>query len=369
MRKYRFGLLAALLSFALGYATTGLVGRVEHALKWRQSQRQIPAEVHSEASNSSVSTDENRSEPRSLSPYDIEIFINAHPQGNLAKLWQRLGIPRLNFAQGWQGDTTPSQFLASCAGCRAETFEYDLDDEPGSEVLLRIEDRPSESCRYLVFKSLGNLGTWKLIGHIDHDFGRYRMPQHLIVLSNGRSWLVVEEQGQSGTGVALYFDRLFLVEHGALKEVMRYTSEGHQSTFTNEPEREFSGRILNCDVRNGIANIEIEFAVTYLMEDVSNPSQDAALFTKRQKAFFIGQLSHKRLALDITRSDLSQNELAAVYDVDSLTNEGFLTYNLEELSRIATGTDTNRRDWLKRFLNVCKNSPEKRRLSALLESK
>jgi len=367
VRKYFIRFAVALLTFSIGAVVSEFSNRLHKLAQWSSSHEQI--EAHSRAESSSVAQMPQTLIPKTLSPYDIESFINAHPQANLAELWQRIGIRGLNFAQGWQGDTTLSQFLASCTNCSAETFGYDLDSEPGSEVLLRIEDRLSETCRYLVFKSLGRLGTWRLIGHIDHNFGRYMMPHHLILLSNGRSWLVITQQGQSGTGVALYFDRLFLVEHGALREVMRYTSKGHQSTFTSEPERDFSGRILNCEVRNGVARIEIEFAVTYLREDLSNPSLDAALFTKKQKALFVGKLGRKRFALDATRSDLSQNELEAVYDVDSLTNESFLKYNLEELSRIAKGTDTNRKEWLKRFLNVCKNSTEKRRLSVLLGSK
>ena len=194
------------------------------------------------------------------------------------------------------------------------------------------------------------------------------MPQHLIVISNGKPWLVIKEQGSSGSGVALYFDRLFLVDRSQLKEVLQYTSEGHQSTFTYEPEREFSGRILNCEFRNGIARIEIEFVVEYLRGDTSTSAQDVSLFTKRQKAVFIRQLNRGRFALDTAKSELSQNELDAVYNIDSLTNEAFLKYNFKELSQLATGPGKSTREWLKRFLDVCKSSEEKRRLRSLLAS-
>lgn len=329
---------------------------------------QIRGEVHAEAPSTLPSTSGGLDELQSLSPYDIESFVNAHPQAALAELWQRLGIHRLNLTEGWQTYADAAPFLANCNACSAQSFEYDLDDESGSEVLLRIEDRLPESCRYLIFKWRGRSGSWRLIGHVDHDFGKYSMPQHLVVLSNGKPWLVVKEQGGSGSGVALYFDRLFLVDCGVLKEVMQYTSEGHQATFTYEPEREFSGRILDCELRNGIARIEIEFVVTYVRGDLSKQEQDASLFTKRQKATFFRPLSHKTSRLDTTNSDLSQEELDAVYNVDSLTNEGFLKYNFKELSRLATGVDKNRREWLKRFLEVCKGSEEKSRLRALLAS-
>jgi hypothetical protein len=368
VNKYLARLLVTSAAFLVAFSTVTLRRSIEHVWRWKQSQVQIQGEVHAETPSASPSKSEGLDELRSLSPYDIEFFVNAHPQANLAELWQRLGIHRLNLAEGWQTYSRAAAFLANCNACSAESFEYDLDDESGSEVLLRIEDRFSESCRYLVFKWLGRSGSWRLIGHVDHDFGRYSMPQHLIVLSNGKAWLVIKGQGGSGSGVALYFDRLFLVDRGVLKEVMQYSSEGHQSTFTYEPEREFSGRILNCEFRDAIARIEIEFAVKYLRGDLSKPTQDASLFTKRQRAVFARHLSRKSFALDTTHSDLSQNELDAVYNIDSLTNEGFLKYNFKELSRLATGTDANRKEWLKQFLNVCKNSEEKRRLRTLLAS-
>lgn len=353
-------------AFLVAFGAVTLRRSIEYVWRWKHAQAQLQGQVHAEIPSRSPATSQELDELRSLSPYDIEFFVNAHPQANLAELWQRLGIQRPNLA--WHTDVTLSRFLAKCNACSAESFEYDLDDESGSEVLLRVEDRLAESCRYLIFKWLGQSGSWRLIGHVDHDFGRYRMPQHLIVISNGKPWLVIKGQGGSGSGVALYFDRLFLVDRGVLKEVLQYASDGHQSTFTYEPEREFSARILNCEFRNGIARIEIEFLVTYLRGDISKSAQDACLFTRRHKAVFIRQLSREGFALDTAKSDLSQNELDAVYNIDSLTNEGFLKYNFKELSQLATGADKNTREWLKRFLEVCKSSEEKRRLRSLLAS-
>ena len=362
--KYLLGLFVACAAFAVGFGAAGLVRRTENTLKWRQAQPQIRPEASPESSSFAPLVNENDLLPQTLSPYDIEHFINAHPQANLAKLWQRLGIHRLNFAKDWPSETKPDHFLVSCMGCQADSIEIDLDEEPGAEVLLRIQDVLSESCRYLVFKWKSD--AWKLLGHIDHDFGRYRMPQHKVLLSNNKTWLVIQAQGGSGSGVSLYFDRVFLVEHDALKEVMHYTSEGHQSSFTYEPIREFYGRIVNCIIRDGVAQIEIEFGVNYIGEEYPDPPQKFVLFSKRQKAFFSGQPGHRQLSRDRINSILSQEEIDAVFNVNSLTNEEFLKYNFAELSQVALGKDSNQRKWLMKFLAMSGGSVFSKRLNLLL---
>jgi hypothetical protein len=176
--------------------------------------------------------------------------------------------------------------------------------------------------------------------------------------------LAIQQQGQSGSGVALYFDRLFLVDHHALREVMSFTSQGHQSS-SSSPGRDFAGRVLNCELINGLARIEIEFTVSYLNEESSGP-KPAVLFTKRRNALFVGNPGRKALALDASHSTLSRQELDAVFNIDSLTNEDFLKYNFAELSHIATGTNSQPRKWLEHRLETCDRTSDKRRLNLLL---
>ncbi len=152
MNKYLSRLIVTSCAFLISFGTVSLRRSIEHCRRSRQSQGQIQREVQADAPSSSPSTSVGLDELPKLSPYDIEFFVNAHPQASLAELWQRLGIHRLNLTEGWQTYPGAAAFLANCNACSAESFEYDLDDESGSEVLLRIEDRLPENCRYLVFK-------------------------------------------------------------------------------------------------------------------------------------------------------------------------------------------------------------------------
>ncbi len=355
MNKYRTRLAIACIAFVIAAVAGSLRRATEEHWKLKESQAPHAQTVPTETPTPAVVEDK----LKSLSPFDIEWFINAHPQANLAELWQRLEI----HAAGEH--PANDRFLEDCNSCEARTFRYNFDEDSDAEVLLRIEDRLAESCRYLLFKQTDRFDSWKLIGRIDSDFGRYRMPTHSILLCDGRAWLIVTMQGASGSGVALYFDRLFLVEQGILREVMSYNSEGHQADFGYEPERNFSARIIDCKLRNRIASIEIEFVVSYANELDSNPRQPDLLFTKRQRAFFVRPLSGNESRLE-NHSELLENELEDVYSIDSLTNEEFLKYNFKELSQFAIGTDASKREWLRRFLNVCESTKDKARLQSLL---
>lgn len=336
-----------------------LVGFLANGFGCADSREPLTLEPNPEAqtqeaqtSSSPLSqTDVSKAQLDSLSPYQMRSFVIAHRNSQLTELWQRLGI-RFQYA-GERVSKHPDGFLNKCIGCEAEVFENELDDEPGREVLLRVSDNLQESCRYLVFKRVGNRSSdkWKFLGNIDHDFGRYRMPQHLVLLSGGTSWLAIEVQESSGNYFVSYSSRLFKVNNNGLRELLTFPTEGHQRGVSAEPHREFSSRLVSCDIKSGITTAEIEFSVSY--------SPDKLLWQKRQKAVFRGYSG--KLSLDPRASDLTKEELEAVYK-NPLSNEDLLKYNLDELKRIAEQGPNEDKVWLREFLKQCDNTREKMRL-------
>lgn len=293
-----------------------------------------------------------------LSPYDIENFIRSNPQADLSKLWQRLGIPSV------EDDSYGQGILQSCSQCEAECFEYDLDEELGDEVLLRISDMYAESYSYLVFKQAGDWRHWKLLGHIN-AWGKYKPAQHTILMSGGRPWLIIREQGASGSGIALYVDRLFQVSKHGLREIVSYSSDGHQSGESGGPIKDFAGRVISCEMTGDRTIVSIEFTIDYSTWSFSE-QEPYPLFTKRQKVVLTTRLGGEKRIVDRTRSQVSQHELESIYNIDSMTEEDFLKYNYSQLREIATGENDTRRHWLRTYLKTCSNSPEKRRLTQLL---
>lgn len=364
MRRSMFSFFLALVTFSSGIAMTRLM---------RAAFRPLAAKATCSIANVDQPLPVKRVEPpqeryqqklRSLSPYDIEFFINADPQADIQDIWQRLGIDSKYNGDDKYNYVSNQGFFSKCHGCKAETYEYDLDGEYGSEVLLRIEDRLQEACRYLIFKYSGRGNDGEFIGHIDHDFGRYRMPQHRIIVSGGETYLVVQVQGGSGSGVSLYYDKIFQVRRSRVKEIVSYASEGHQSTTTDNPSREFAGRILNCQTKRNVTTVEVEFIVSYYND--FNTDEGRLMWTKKQKAVFRRRFKSKNAILDRSESNVTEDEIESVYTIDSLSDGEFLRYNSKELGLIASGRETKHKEWLRQFLNHTDKTSEAMALRYIL---
>ena len=117
MKRYVFGILLALLSFALGLACASLASAATHA------RAHAPKPLAAKSAE-----DDGVVEPRSASPFDIaRAFrrVNAMPEDErrgvrvgLDSTWKKLGI-------------TPGEFSSCPAGCEASVGLYELDGERG----------------------------------------------------------------------------------------------------------------------------------------------------------------------------------------------------------------------------------------------
>lgn len=354
----------ALLTFFLGIFVTSIFLIFYKPVEKKFAEPNLENNKQSVKPKPTPKIEESKPELKSLSPYDIESFITSNPKTEIQNIWDKLKI-----ADKYNEDSSDgnNRFFASCGYCEAQTYEFELDGQTGAEVLLRIEDRSQEASRYLVFKyknTRANENEWQLLGNIDHDFGRHQMPQHSFLLSGAKSWLVIRVQQGSGSGVSLYGDRLFTIWNNKLEEILNYTAEGHQSGMGVEPSRNFSGHILDCKIENNIAAVEVEFAVDYsTFDDTDN---DIPLWSKKQRAIFRKNLKSNKTKLETKKSSLSERELEAVYNIDSLTAKDLLKYNFEELKKIAIGKRVKQRQWLRNFLQISPQSKEKTALRRIL---
>jgi hypothetical protein len=348
-----------LLSFTLLLCATGFWMFSTHTPTTAQSSGESTSPVNGPQSASLTSQPQeeqsSKTLPKSNSPYDIQFFIMENPQANLKPLWQSLGIE-----SRYVGERNPDrtgEFMSQCIGCNVQEFKYDLDNEPGKEILLRIEDYMAQSWRYLLFKETTSSeieGRWKFIGHIDYDFGKYREPQHMVVVSGGKTWLLVEGQEGGGIGFNLYTNRFFRVEAERLKEVLRFPSEGFQGPCCGTPVQEFTSRIMNCEENQGVMRIEIEYRTKYY--SFHN-------WQRRQKAIYITDSARGKLMLNRAESEISQEEIEALYGNNFSRFEDILKYNFTELLKMASGKDKDAHEWLRKFLHDC---DESRQMQALL---
>lgn len=302
-------------------------------------------------------------------PTDVRLFVGSHPQGDLTPLWEALGINTINVSEHQQLDARTFKFLTDCSLCEAENFHYELDGEPGLEVIVRVQDKLAQESRYLIFKEIDKpVGSWKLLGHVDGMLNKYRMSEHSFVTCGGRTLLLITGQGASGTGVALYFSRVFLVKPEGLQELLSFVTDGHQSGFSDTPSRLFSAGLLSCEVAGNLATIEIQFSAKYFIADPSHEQVGLHLLTKTQRATFKRWLGNAEPSLDPKRSEITEQEIEDVHSIDSLTSEAFLVYNFDFLAKLARGPSSPERDWLERFLKSCEPTNERKRLQGLLNS-
>ena len=342
--------MVTLLTFTLGM-TSSLVRNRSRA-STGPAVRKVGTDETPPVIQSPSPVQDDESMPEELSPWSIAGFINRHPQADLVPLWDKLGVEESN------GPFS----VRRCGNCEATTSEYDLDDDPGDEAILKVWDR--EAARFLVFKETGKAGRWKLIGHVD-VWGKYIEPYHMILLSSGKPWLVIRGQGASGSGIALYIDYVFQVWGNRLRQVTAYPAAGQQSGAPDGATHVFTARPVSCQVDHGRATVELDLFVTYSFYDRDARSH-RKLFAKRQRATLVRRSGSDSGVLDASRSDLSNSEFESVYNVDSLYRELFVKYNFAELSEIAIGKDREQKEWLREYLKTCEPTVEVRKLQRIL---
>ena len=348
MRRFLPGLGIACAAFLAG----SLIASIHQHLSTKQLpkvEQALPAPPPAPVAPS-IDTEVNYPEDEGLTPRDIEYFINRNPRANLTRLSERLGLR----------DEESGSFQWYCRGCTAQRFHYNLDDDLDEEILLRIASPMSESYRYLIFKKHGFEA--QLLGDIV-VWSKYRPSSHAVLLSGGKSWLVIDGQAANGSGLAAYFHTIYRVSSRDVKPVLSYLSEIHQSGLGPWPGRTIVARPVSVEVQNGRVKGTVSYTVEYW---APNGREGLALFEKRQTAVLVGSFANGSTCLDANASDITPHEFETVFNFDSLFEDEFLTYNRSELRAIAVGNDREKKEWLKDCLATFENSGIKRELLSLL---
>jgi hypothetical protein len=297
-----------------------------------------------------IETEVNYPEDEGVTPRDIEYFINRNPRANLTRLAERLGLR----------DEESGSYQWYCRGCTAQRFHYNLDDDNDEEILLRIASPMSESYRYLIFKKRGLEA--QLLGDIV-VWSKYRPSSHAVLLSGGKSWLVIDGQAANGSGLAAYHQTIYRVSSRDVKPVLSYLSEIHQAGHGPWPDRILVARPVSIEVENGNVKGTVAYTVEYF---APNGREGLPLFAKRQTGVLVGSFANGSTRLDANASDMTPHEFETVFNFDSLFEDDFLKYNHSELCAIAAGSDREKKEWLKDCLATFENSGIKRELLSLL---
>lgn len=290
---------------------------------------------------------------KSLSPDEIESYLKEKTEIDLRELWSLLRIKQ---------DTEFPQRCGDRYGlCKTEKIVV---EESGDDVFLKLTI--ADASRYLLFRRVEKYPVfsedeWKFVGYVDSLYQQYAPPEQRIIKGDNRTYLVIRELWGRGTGVGLYGERWYELSENPPKEVLSYSVEGHDvqgRAFDRVFESEVSQRLTN-----GNYVVEIQLSVFYGAE------KGSAVFSKKQKACYVRDSEAEKFSLSKTCSDVSEEELEAVYNYDSMDEESVLEYNYGELERIAMYGKPEQKEWLENYLSRIGESPKREALQKLLGRK
>ncbi|HWP41821.1 MAG TPA: hypothetical protein VNO14_01205, partial [Blastocatellia bacterium] len=257
-----------------------------------------------------------------------------------------------------------------CGGnCFAESFDIEVAREDRARtVLLKISFETGELYKYLVFRSAPAAGGgWKLLGHIDARGQRYGSPAHRVESGEGRTWLVIRELWGRGSGMLARGEVWYEIREDGLKRVLSYPVEGYSKPCQNRLGRSYKSFLARHGSVSGVYTVPVQLLVSYNISDCSKRYDQPSLFAKGQKAYYVWNDEKDRFALDTSESDVTEEELRTVYNLEGLSAEKFIEHNFDEVLEIARNGEPELREWLKRFLTGIRESPRKAALQQALQ--
>lgn len=299
---------------------------------------------------------------------------------------QRKGAAAVDLRGFWkQLDLAPGYFQTCGQDCFADLTSADLDEKPGSEVVLKLNN--TNFCRFIVLKR--DRKRWKLLGHVDHDFNRYQMARHRVVRFNARPYLIIRGQEGSGSGFSLYSETWYQVGQTGLQSVLSYPVAGHTYPWPAGLGREFEAQAITNS--NSKSNLVVRYVVKYIKLDYGKNEQSEFLVNEH-RATFQWDKQANTFAFAPSHSNISEAEIEAIANIEDEEStagttvgnmkfysgnetkawvgggyEVFLKYNLGTLIKIASDKNSEHREWLRLFLNDCLDTAEKKTLLAALE--
>jgi hypothetical protein len=303
-----------------------------------------------------ASTDDEELGKAAQSPFLIARYVQTHGRIEWKPLWKALGI----------GTDGGNPHLPVCEGpgqCTAESIPFGVPES--FQIILRLNHEISDFAVFLRFQQAGPLGQdkWKFTGYYQPNV-KYFRPEHKLLSFGGKPFLLLTEQGISGTGVYAKWESIFDLSGMKFEPVFSYVEEGHALGCYLPADRTVHGFLASFE--SGPRDI---LRIHYLVEYTNECAGDPPIRLGRTEANTVYARSRVgKFRFDPKLSSAPEKEIQRVYqDFDSsMTKQEFLHYNFENLKRIASGPKGRTKTWLSRFLNRCKETPEKQELERLL---
>ena len=290
------------------------------------------------------------------SPYDIERFVETHTDFDWEPLWKALKI-------------TDQIEMAGCVkqGDAAHSCSSELIIVVGplqAILLLRRYDWDEVDLRFIGELQPDGLTRWHFAGHFEPHV-HYFQPEHRIVMFGNKPYLAVTQQGESGLGMSTELESWIDLTRSEFVPVFSYTKGGHANGY-DSITRDSSGGVVWLQDQP-MESITVEYRLSFTSED--NIGREVPLGSKSDKAVFT-RADGGKFRVDDKLSTTSSEQIGFLYEdaYAGLSNEDFLRYDFPSLKEIASKADSPEKRWLRKFLPNCKETPEKKQLSELLQT-
>ena len=286
------------------------------------------------------------------SPYDIARFVDTHVTFHWEPLWKALGIQN-------NGDVS-MQPCGELGGPRRDCSEELVTVlDPFQVILILRHDlvMPEVYLRFRRQSGPDNPGPWTFAGYYS-PLVKYFEPRHRTVRFGTKPFLVVTQQGASGSGLSSEVEDWMDLTLPKFQPVFSLATEGHREGSPNRIGLETNGSVVSM-ASDPVEGFQVVYGVRFMHErEWLGYRVDTAVYVRRGENF----------VFDADRSKISKADIDNIYGLedDHPSNEDYLRYLLPELKKIAAGPENETKDWLKRFLKECENTVEKREIQALL---
>ncbi len=291
----------------------------------------------------------------SNSPYEIQRYLEENPSASLKEVWRLLGIEENNNISYVCKDS-----------CFTEIERIGSGGETNNLVLLGIGMPWAAYYEYLIFEkrktNQGGKASWIFWGSIQSVAQQYAAPEYRTIRNGDKAWFVLNELWGRGSDYVLYGERWYELKKG-MKEVLSYPEHGHLARFDLELGRDFKLNSSHSATMPSEQEVRIDFLIMYKMG--SNHSRK--LFTKKQGITYNWNPQASEFEFNKAKSDISEDELKAIYLPEGLPLEEILQYNFSEFKAIVLEGDKREKEWLTKLMEAIEDSLEKSELQIMLK--
>lgn len=278
--------------------------------------------------------------PQKQSTADLIEKIQKNELQEIKNIWEPLGIKSELFKKG--------------APSLADSFTLPLTPKGDSIYVFTVNNNETNEWQYLFFIIKNR--SWNFYGHIDLPNQALSEPISRTVSIEDRNWLVITSRADSPNLPGMYQDLWYDLNAPKLSEVLQYYV--YQDQSGSGFIKRYSATVLETGMVAGSYFVDLNLKITYLNELTSQPDLEAVF-----------SLSHKIRYLWDNTNQLFKNHHQQKQDkLYSYGADEILAHNYLQIENLAANGGASQRNLVKRFLNLCSNNPDKKRILKILHS-